>query len=75
MVKRKIIEKMKEIVLATKNGSKKIRFTLCKSFELKPYIKFGGGNNSISTLKTRLNMWEVYGNYKGNYKLPRVYPH
>ena len=75
VIKTKIAEKMKSIVIATKNGSKKMRFSSCNTFERKPYVIHGSGKNTIWTIKTRLNMWEVYGNYKGNYKLPRVCPH
>ena len=75
MVKKKIVERMKEIVLLTKKGSKKMRYSSCHEFGMKPYIKFGNGINVTSILKTRLHMWEVYGNYKGNYKLQRVCPH
>ena len=30
---------------------------------------------SIQTLKTRLNMHRVYGNFKGGYEIPRLCPH
>ena len=75
IVKKNITEKMRNIVLATQRGSKKMRFASCQLFEMKPYIKFGPGKTSIALLKTKLNMWEVYGNYKGNYTLPRMCPH
>ena len=70
MVKTRIRERMQEIVLKAKDGSTKMRFSTCNAFESKPYIKFSSGNNAVMALKTKLNMWEIYGNYKGNYKLP-----
>ena len=75
MVKTRITERMKGIAIATKNGSTKMRFSSCSSFQMKSYVKFGDGNSILQTLKTRLNMWEVYGNFKGNYRLPRLCPH
>ena len=75
MVKMRITEKMNGIAIATKNGSTKMRFSSCSTFQMKSYVKFGDGNNILLTLKTRLNMWEIYGNYKGNYKLSRLCPH
>ena len=44
-------------------------------FQLSEYIKWGNGGNVLQTIKTRLNMQEIYENYKGNYELPRVCPH
>ena len=75
LVKARIIDRMKGVVNATKNGSTKMRFVSCNSFQMKTYVKFGAGNNVLSIMKTRLNMWEIYGNYKGDYKLPRLCPH
>ena len=74
MVKTRITERMKGIAIATKNGSTKMRFSSCSSFQMKSYVKFGDGNSILQTLKTRLNMWE-YGNFEGNYRLPRLCPH
>ena len=42
---------------------------------MKQYIVDGGGTDAIKTLKIRLNMHRVFGNYKGDYELPRLCPH
>ena len=66
---------MNKLMKDSKGRYKKMRFLNCEKFELKEYIKFGNGHDAIQALKTRLNMQEIYGNYKGNYELPRICPH
>ena len=75
IVKERIHERMNRTMIAAKEKYKKMRFLNCDSFELKKYIKFGGGNDALDALKTRLNMREIYGNYKGDFTLPRLCPY
>ena len=75
LVKKQIVERMNKLMKDSKGRYKKMRFLNCEKFELKEYIKFGNGHDAIQALKTRLNMQEIYGNYKGNYELPRICPH
>jgi hypothetical protein len=75
IVKRKIIERMNATMIDSKRRYKKMRFLNCEDFKLKNYIKFGRGNDALDALKTRLNMREIYGNYKGDYALQRLCPY
>ena len=74
-VKKKIAERMTTIMTESKDKFTKMRFLNCEVFELKEYIKWGRGEDALDTLKTRLNMREIYGNYKGNYTLGRTCPY
>ena len=75
MVKKQIAERMTSIMKEAKNRSRKMRFLNCEVFELKEYVKWGRGKDVLDTLKTRLNMQEIYANYKGNYMLSRMCPY
>ena len=52
-----------------------MRFTNGEEFKTKDYITYGSGFDVLQTLKIRLNMHKIYGNYKANYELPRLCPH
>ncbi len=71
-VKERITLRMERIIKTTGRNSTKMRFVNCDKLERKPYITNGSGTQAIETMKTRLNMQPVYGNYKGNLKFPRM---
>ena len=75
IVKKQITERMAATMKEAKKKYKKMRFLNCEEFKLRQYIKDGEGNDAIQALKTRLNMRELYGNYKGDYTLPRLCPY
>ena len=75
IVKEKIVNRMRAVMITSKRKFKKMRFLNCENFQLKNYIKFGRGNDVLKALKTRLNMREIYGNYKGDHTLPRMCPY
>ena len=75
ILKEKIVNRMTDVLIASKKKLKKMRFLNCETFQLKKYIKFGGGNDALDALKTRLNMRKVYGNYKGDHTLSRMCPY
>ena len=74
-VKKQIAERMTSIMKEAKDRYKKMRFLNCDVFELKEYVKWGRGKDVLDALKTRLNMQEIYANYKGNYMLSRMCPY
>ena len=74
-VKERIIKRMEQITKKTASNSTKMRFVTCKEYGRKKYVTEGSGTETIETIKTRLNMQPVYGNYKGNLKLPRNCPY
>ena len=74
-VKERIGERMAQVINESKKTSTKMRFANCAVFRTKDYITYSAGHDVLKTLKTRLNMHEIYGNYKGNYELRRLCPH
>jgi hypothetical protein len=74
-VKEQIRKRMARTIKTFQRTSTKMRFINCGEFEIKDYITNGCGFDALKTLKTRLNMHEIYGNYKGNYELSRLCPH
>ena len=66
-------ERMTQII--NENRGTKMRFIDKEPLQMKEYIVHGGGTSAIQTLKTRLNMHRVYGNFKGGYEIPRLCPH
>ena len=75
MVKEKITKRMQCAINTEKKKSSKMRFLNGDELQLRDYIKWGRGNEVLQTIKTRLNMQEIYANYKGNCELPRLCPH
>lgn len=69
-VKRRIKEgvkkKMEVGIAAAKEGSTNMRFLKTIKFEQAPYFERYGGEDANIILKTRLNMIDIYGNYKGD---------
>ena len=75
-VKESVSEKMTERVNHLKQISTKMRFiNYSPNYGIKKYIIHNTGTDALHTIKTRMNMQEIYGNFKGNLKLPRLCPH
>jgi hypothetical protein len=73
MVKERIGERMVTIFKETK--MKKLRFIKDPvTFERKKYLVVMDAKSAINVLKLRLNMMEIYGNYKGNLTMERLCP-
>ena len=72
IVKAKIAERMVGVIHKSLHMTK-LRF-ICKptKLEVKKYIEILPGTESLKTLKTRLNMQPVYGNYKGDISKQRL---
>ena len=60
MVKEKITKRMQCLINAEKKKSSKMRFLNGDEFQLRDYIKWGRGDEVLQTIKTRLNMLEIY---------------
>ena len=60
---------MLQEIIENKKTMKKLRFMDSSTFSCKRYINELDGEDSKFILKTRLNMLEIYGNYKGNKNL------
>jgi hypothetical protein len=75
LVKKRINERMLQLV--TESASKKkMRFVRTDGvFSRKLYIQRMKGAEAIKTLKTRLNMIPIYGNYKGDVTVKRTCLH
>ena len=71
-VKRKIDIKMGEMIGKAAEKMTKLRFIAEPRSERKGYITTLDGVECLHTLKTRLNMLRIYGNYKGDSSLDTV---
>ena len=72
-IKKKIGERMVSVVKQLK--MKKLRFIKDpETFGRKKYVELMDSRTVIEILKIRLNMTEIYGNYKGNLTLERLCP-
>ena len=74
-IKEEINKSMLEEIIENKRTMKKLRFVDTSTFSCKRYINELDGEDSKFILKTRLNMLEIYGNYKGNKNLNQICPH
>ena len=74
-VKEKITEEMKKIVQKAAKKMTKMRFVEESKFERKEYIRELEGKECVRTLKTRMNMIPIYGNYKGDLSKERLCPY
>ena len=54
---------------------KKMRFIQSGNFQRQEYVKKMSGFACLETMKTRLNMVKVYGNYKSDLSLERLCPY
>ena len=75
-VKRGVKKKMEEEITKEVEKKTKLRFiTLPVVFERAAYINGMQGEAAVKILKIRLNMVNVYGNYKGDLSKKRKCPH
>ena len=74
MVKQRI-EKVMEEVISKAGEMKKMRFIQRNTFGRQAYITELDGEECLFTLKTRLNMLPIYGNYKGDITMQRRRPY
>ena len=75
LVKKRINERMLQLVTESAS-TKKMRFVRTDGvFSRKLYIQRMKGAEAIKTLKTRLNMIPIYGNYKGDVTVKRTCLH
>ena len=78
LIKRKLNERMVNVVKNTIPKMSKLRFLSCEEgceLKRKPYITNLKGNDTIEALRIMLNMEVVYGNYRGDITLTRLCPH
>ena len=52
-----------------------MRFFHPEKFKRQDYVEMMGGFACLATMKTRLNMDRIYGNYKGDLTLDRLCPY
>lgn len=69
------IEKGMEEIISKASEMKKMRFIQRNTFCRQEYITELDGEESLLTLKTRLNMLPIYGNYKGDLTMERRCPY
>ena len=70
LVKERINERMRKLVIESK--TKKMRFVQTDEFCKKIYIQKMKGSDATKTLKIRLNMIPIYGNFKGDVTVKRT---
>ena len=76
IVKEKIGKKMNKDVNETKKNMTKLRFIKDgNDYKIKKYIAQMQGHKAIQALKIRLNMIQIYGNYKADLCKRRLCPH
>ena len=68
-IKTRIEEKMVSLIDEASKKMTKLRLTLGTEFKRKSYLMEMDGNESLHTLKTRLNMLPVHNNFKGDVTL------
>ena len=75
LLKSKIDNSMAEVVRKSL-GFRKMRFVeMPDRFMKKEYVDLMNGHDTIEVIKIRLNMVQIYGNYKHNLALPRLCPY
>ena len=74
-VKEQLNKRMVSVIRQRKEHSSKMRFVSCEELKRKKYIINSEGNQTIETMKTRMNMLPVYGNYKNEVKLSVMCPY
>lgn len=74
-LKTKMKEKMTEHINKAADQMKKLRFIQPGQFERQEYVKKLSGFACLETMKTRLNMLPVYGNFKADLTLERLCPY
>ena len=75
LIKEQVGKKMVQMVNKARS-MKKLRFVNSSEvYGRKRYIVDMDGQEALKTLKIRLNMMEIYGNFKGNVTLKRLCPH
>ena len=75
IVKERINEEMGNMVEKAAGKMKKLRFVEAEKFKRKRYVEEMDGYETIQTVKTRLNMLTVYGNYKADVTLQQKCPY
>ena len=76
LLKEKINIKMKNIVQVAGTNMKKLRFIKeASNSKQKPYILELDGYEALKTIKLKLNMTPIYGNFKGDVTKPQRCPY